>query len=364
MPQLSSPDTGYLVVEGFINSNGPTNITLSRTNKIDSDSLRHERGATISVEGDDNSINYFVDFGTGLYTMEQININTAQKYRLHIRTSDGKEYLSDYVPVKTTPPIDTVSWQYGNTGVDISASAHDPSKNTRYYNWSYLETWEYHATYVPTLKWDMSHPTVGPPQVIVTEIPYNPSKLVCWKNRPANNIFISSTAKLSEDIVSGFHLLTVPKGSQEISVLYSVVVKEYAITEDAYEFFQKMKKNTEETGSVFDAQPSELKGNIHCISNPTEMVLGFVYACSEETKRIFIKNSQVPNWGYQVDCKPDTVPSRGLDINQAFGSGLVPIEMLARDPSSGVVTQFIASRQQCVDCTVEGSNQKPVFWPQ
>ena len=218
---------------------------------------------------------------------------------------------------------------------------------------------------MPTLKWGRAHDSIT--NVFFdtpVEAPFDPAKFTCWQQAGSTSILIASTAKLSEDIVNNFHVAFVPKGSQKISVLYSILVRQHALTVDAYEFLQKMKKNTEQTGSVFDAQPSELKGNIHCISNPTEVVLGFVSVCTEESKRIYIKNNQVPNWLYDSECRLDTVPVKGLDISQAFATGLVPVETIFKDPHTKLITKFFATRPGCVECTLHGSIPKPVFWPQ
>ena len=46
---LSSPDA-YLVIEGLLNVNGPTSISLSRTNSLDSTGFTKETGAQVLVE--------------------------------------------------------------------------------------------------------------------------------------------------------------------------------------------------------------------------------------------------------------------------------------------------------------------------
>ena len=65
---------------------------------------------------------------------------------------------------------------------------------------------------------------------------------------------------------------------------------------------QKMKKNTEQVGTLFDAQPSQISGNFKCLTNPGELVIGFVEVTEEQTKRAFIYNSQVPGWSYNMIC--------------------------------------------------------------
>jgi len=178
---------------------------------------------------------------------------------------------------------------------------------------------------------------------------------VCWGGATETNILIASSNKLSSDIIDNYQVTTIPRGSIKLSVRYSILVKQHALTSQAYEFFRRLKKNTEETGSVFDAQPSELKSNIHCVSNPDEQVVGYVDVSSEETKRIFIKKSDVPDWQYNTPCALDTIALLPTEIQPAAGIGLVPISFAGGG--------FTAALPVCVDCTRTGTDVKPPFWP-
>ena len=147
----------------------------------------------------------------------------------------------------------------------------------------------------------------------------------------------------------------IPQGSIKLGVKYSILVKQYALTADAFNFLEDVKKNTEQTGSVFDPQPSALKGNIHSISNPGEPVIGFIRVCNEQTKRIFIRNSELPGWDYHSPCFEDTVLNDPKSIEQADGSGLVPTRFIS-------LSKFLATYKNCIDCTLSGTNIKPPFW--
>src|ERR1700744_4976237 len=107
-----SPVTGYLVVEGYISANTPTQFTLSRTIPLPGDSaIPAELGAGVQVEGSDNSTYPLVEQGNGLYSsIDTLRLNAAMQYRLRIHTGNGEDYLSDFVSYKVTPPIDSINW--------------------------------------------------------------------------------------------------------------------------------------------------------------------------------------------------------------------------------------------------------------
>src|SRR3954447_9201487 len=107
-PHIESKVTGLLVVDGFINSGqGTTTIRLSRSSDLENTTFNPESGAHVNVEGEDGSSFLLFDSGNGEYSNAQIALHAGAKYRLHIRTMDGKEYVSDYTPVKYTPLIDS-----------------------------------------------------------------------------------------------------------------------------------------------------------------------------------------------------------------------------------------------------------------
>jgi hypothetical protein len=121
-----------------------------------------------------------------------------------------------------------------------------------------------------------------------------------------------------------------------------------------------MKKNTEQLGSIFDAQPSELKGNIQCISDPGEIVIGYVDITQEQRKRIFINNKQLDDWGYDQGCTFMLIDNIQDSILK-YGTGLIPT--LPNKVYMDAILDFYASINTCVDCTTRGTNVRPSFWP-
>src|SRR5688572_25707393 len=131
----AGPSRGYLVVDGIINSGqGPTTIRLSRTLAlVDSVGSRTELRAIVRVEGEDNSKFPLIESTGGIYSAPQLALNNSIKYRLYIRTTDGKEYISDYRNVIQTPPIDSLQWVREEDGLQFFINTHDPQNKTFYY---------------------------------------------------------------------------------------------------------------------------------------------------------------------------------------------------------------------------------------
>ncbi|HVV54801.1 MAG TPA: DUF4249 domain-containing protein, partial [Mucilaginibacter sp.] len=153
-PVIAGTGDSYLVVDGFINSGSDsTFIRLSRTVSLDSKNYDPETGATISIESDKNDTYFLTEISTGVYAVNNLNLPTDRKYRLHIITADHKEYASDFVENKISPPIDSISTKVAKNGVQFFVNTHDDSGKTRYYYFDYDEAWTYFAALYSNLNY-------------------------------------------------------------------------------------------------------------------------------------------------------------------------------------------------------------------
>jgi hypothetical protein len=367
IPPVIAATTTYLVVEGVINT-GPdsTIINLSRTVNLTSTITKNPQAhATVTVENDQNGSFPLTEITPGKYVSPGLNLDNTRKYRLRIKTPDNNQYLSDFVPVKITPPIDSIGFNIAGSNLQIYANAHDPNNTTRYYRWDYTETWEFHADY------DSGFVTNG--TAIVDRTPAQ-GIYYCYTGDASTSIGIGSTAALTQDVVYQAPITLIPSTSEKIELKYSILLRQYALTSDAYSFWQNIKKNTEELGSIFDSQPSTGIGNIHNINNPAELVVGYISASTIQTKRVFISNSQLPRtWitTYPYNCQLDSLLFRRAPNNiNEVATELIPLRsvvipvypiFLPGNMSSNP-DGYMGSTSACVDCTIRGTTKIPSFW--
>jgi hypothetical protein len=159
-------------------------------------------------------------------------------------------------------------------------------------------------------------------------------------------------------VVSEAPLLFSPPGSEKLGVRYSMLARQQAIDKQGYEYLQLMKRNTESIGSIFDPQPSELKGNIHCLSNPEEGVIGYLTASTLEEKRIFV-TAQEAGWVYRQSCPPIKVKN-DPDSLRLWLPGYLPFDA---ETFFGTVVSYQLATASCVDCRARGGNtNKPSYW--
>jgi Domain of unknown function (DUF4249) len=359
-PPIAKTNLGYLVVDGtIISGQDSTVINLSRTQNINDSiyfSNNPETGATVSVVGASGDSYNLFEQSAGRYVTDQLPLNTNELYRLKIVTTNGNQYLSDSMPVKITPPIDSISGQLQGDGMHITVSTHDPRNNTRYYRWNYTETWEYNSAYESAYIYDPSNNTV-----VLRDT--NDYIFTCWRSNQSTDLSLGSSAKLSQDIIYEQPLILIPLGSQKLAVEYSILVKQYALDVNSYNFWQILQQNTEQLGSLFDAQPSELTGNVHNTANANEPVLGYVSVSTIQQQRIFIP--EPTSWIYPPlqGCSETLVPNNPDTLAFYFTTSYIPVSADV-DPATGTTVGYFSSFGPCVDCTEQGGTTvKPPFWP-
>jgi hypothetical protein len=347
-------NSNYLVVEGVINTTDTIKIKLSRTARIaDTAQIRPEQRAQVTVESDQNTSYPLTEGTNGQYISPPLNLSNTNSYRLRIKTANGESYLSDFTPAKVTPPIDSITWQVYNNQLRINANTHDPLNNTRYYRWDFVETYEFNSLYLTPYVYDPIQNKI---------VPRSPTPFyTCWTSVNSSTIAVASTAQLAKDVVAGMAINYVPPTSEKVGVEYSIQAKQYALTADAFNYWQSLKKNTEDLGTIFDALPSQITGNIHCLSNPAELVIGYISAGTVATSQhIFITKAMLPaSWSvvYPYACQE-------ILLNQSIVVSGVPFLIVSPGPTSGSPPEatWNVATPQCADCMSRGRNTPPAFW--
>jgi hypothetical protein len=357
--------TGYLVVEGYIDiGGGTTNIRLSRTTPLnDSAVYLAESGGTVVVEGSLGDSGLLSPQGSGIYSAV-LSLNPREQYRLRITTSNGEQYLSGFEQPQLTPPIDSIYWASSSDGVQIFAATHDPSDSVRYFLWNYGETWEFH-TYISNLVWVYDSALERPVTVAYRypDMSYDSSIYTCWQGDSSSTIIVGASNQLGQSVIDAQPITFIPQADVRLSVEYSIDVNQIALSKNVYAFYQQLQTNTEQLGSLFDPLPSQPAGNISCLTNPNETVVGYVYVSRQESKRKFISMLDVPFWAYVGDCfvsKPFYNNPTYIQYNWLGNYPTIPDE--TTDFGANIIS-FYAASYACVDCTLTGTNIKPGFWP-
>jgi hypothetical protein len=244
-------------------------------------------------------------------------------------------------------------------GLQIYVNTHDDTQKSRYYRWTFDETWEFTSAHRSVLESKNGR--------LVDRIV---DIYTCWATEAPSAIKLVTTVKLAQDVVSRQPLTLLPRTTVKLSEKYSILVKQYALTQEEYTYWEALRKNTENIGTLFDPLPSQLTGNVHNVTDAAEEVIGYVGAQSVTEKRLFIKRQELPSdWrrvtGYEA-CVLDTIPHpkdpnppKFAEIMSFFSTGAaIPVAELPPYLGGG----YLFSTPECIDCRKRGSNVRPSFW--
>ena len=312
--------------------------------------IMDEAGNQFYASSDQSNIGYYkITFPDGFLTI-------GKKFQLLITTPDNNTYKSRFEELLPSPPIDSVYFsvehhetsQIGNKidGLQFYIDFEGTSYFGKYYRWVIEETYEYHSTWPikDYLDVDGFH-----------RPPIDFSKFICYKTENNNAIFLLSTNGLIENRYKKAKMHFVDDRSQRLMFNYSILIKQRSLSQQAYLYWENVKKNNQETAGLFTKQPAMPKGNIFNETDSTEVVLGYFTLSSETTKRIVIEDVPELLFNHYHFCT--AIPFDGplpLDPRPMYW---VPYVL-----PDGTVTMGYTS-DECVDCTFHGGVvDKPYFF--
>lgn len=354
---LPASDEDILIVEGDIVANTNSEFSLSKSFPLSVDQLPADYNnitATVVLTGSDGYRSEPASkVSAGKYQIAVGELKSDVAYGIEIEYN-GAKYSSVPATPLVTPSIDNLTWKQPipKEAVAIHLSTQGDPDKFQYYMWNYIEDWEITADYYTHCFYN---PTTGQ---IYQERP-NPV-YYCWKKYSSQKILIATTESQRENRITNHPLYKIDPSNDRMSVLYSVLVKQRALSKEAYNYYQNLQKQNESMGGLFTPQPSEVQGNIRCNTDPSRKVIGFVGVLKNITeKRIFITSAEITRPFIYRTCREyDDDFFSEMQISSfadRYSAGFAPVGMDAIE---------FWTQLKCVDCQADGgSKKKPAFWP-
>ncbi len=377
-------DSDSLLVVDALISNEYTNyqVRLSRSVANINEEVVAESGATVSVEDDLGATYNFTETEDGVYESNAALFQgvPGRTYTLYIKTADRNVYQSEPCIMPASSAIDSIYYVPGNnpdsvsessvTGLRMFVNGHADEEETEYLRWSYEEDWKFAVAFgfneVPT-------PNGG--WVVVD------SKKYCWKSDVSNQIMLLAFNSQDQKIVQDKELYFIDsENTDKLTQRYSVQVKQYSISKEEYEFWNKLEESNTNVGNIFGEQPFTIRGNISNVDNSNEHVLGYFSVAGCATKRLYINNAEVrplrlPFKDYYGSCSVDSLmlddlgmsayeiyESYIIEDNYGLNVDLAYSIMDSNNPLSTEVIGLAVSTPQCCDCSLAGDIDAPDFW--
>ena len=108
---------------------------------------------------------------------------------------------------------------------------------------------------------------------------------------------------------------------------------------------------------IYDITPASIQGNIYCVDDPDETVLGYFSVSAKASRRIFIEDFFSGLVNLYSDCVLATIPGR-----QPIPNLGIYVWVIVDGSTDMPPYMVITDKKGCADCTVRGTKVKPSFW--
>lgn len=322
-PDIKRADVLKYVVTGGVNAGSDRqNVSVSVTTPFFNPKYVPVIGCKVTIiDGKGNSYSATeIENGNYEAIIPQSELITGSIFKVDIEVPGGTHIISDFDRINDCPEVDSIYYTlkaipkanpyFTTKGIQFYMDFDAGKVTCPNYRFDAVETWEYTAN----LAKEAGHK-------------------VCWVSSPLRSVYTLTTKNQTKNIYKGYPLHFVDNyTSQRLRYMYSLLFRQYSLSDTAYSYWEKMRINFDDQGGLYENQPAQVIGNLHNLTHPDQQVLGYFGASTMRTKRIFVYD--VPGLTIEyLDCKPVSWP-----------------EIL---------------NPECEDClaSVGGTNVKPVYWP-
>jgi hypothetical protein len=363
-PEEVDLKTGTLVVVAHLtNESKVQTIHISRSSTLRYPSYDPLAGCHVELCSENGENRIFGETRPGEYScfLEADILREDQSYCLFFISPDGKRYESDFELLSPAPSIDSVYFQLQaqaasdpgewEEGIRFFMDYNFDSERSRYMRWQLIETYELHDP-----EYDASIFNVDR---VMRELPDSSSWRTCWITKEVQQIFTRDCGNLEGNFYRQMPLHFVGERSRKLDHRYSLLVRQLSLSKSAFWYWDQLAKNVQSKGIHYDLQPAMTPGNICCLDEEGEIVIGYfsISGCIE--KRIFV--DEVP--GLKIRKNPSF-----CEIGEyppflfLFPPERLPVYLARARVDGKIKTGQV--KKECVDCRdYPGSSHiRPDYW--
>ncbi len=215
-------------------------------------------GAEVWVEDDAGTRFDFVEQSDGVYVNSELQGELGRTYTLTIawegQTFQASESMVSVSEIDSIYQIEAEENLFEDGGIKVAINFTDPANVGNYYFWE---------TYVDG-------------ELDVLPDPGNKNNLI------ANDDFFDGQQ------VVGY----LPNEEMVVEAGEEVLVRQYALSDNAYKYYYALYDQAGKTGSILDTPPAPVRGNIVNLTRPDEFPLGYFYVTEVDERIKIITNGE------------------------------------------------------------------------
>jgi hypothetical protein len=299
-----------LVVDGAITDQpGPYTVSLylSAPANTDLDLPSKVGGAIVTLYDDQGTHEQLEEISPGKYQTSAAGIRgtIGRKYHLTITIND-KEYVSSSQEMLPAGTITDLFGEFEENVINhgdltkpqdviriyFNAAGEDGYPNLFRWRWSAI----YEVKTFPELRvrFEGNSPFPIPDPFPCSGYVYDGMLRMerpctccnCWVDEFGNNALVSNNQFLTNDTFNKVLLTTLPYTFERFSRKYYLKMEQISVNEDIYAFWKLVQSQQEGVGNIFQPNSIKIKGNISCVTDPGESVLG-IFSVSAVTEKSF-----------------------------------------------------------------------------
>lgn len=359
-PEIKELQDERLVIEGDILVGSVSNVKVSLMKSLTSGTRGDYQKVPVTafVESSTGEKYTGTVVETGNVEIDLTQAQSSAKYRMHVNdTRTGKEYASPWLDVQKAPVIESVSVTADIPAGELSFYLSMHGNGSEYFRWSFDEDWEYRAAYRAVLKY--IPPVQRGETGEIVEMPDSENLFYCWGKDHSKAINLATTNGLATNALVNHRFYILGRAERKISYVYCMTLKAQSLSQECYRYWSNLEKVSEMSGDLFAPVPSEMRGNIKCLQDTTESVIGYINASELAEKKTFYYDAD--HSFYRSDEKyeePFVVPQN--EWLKYYEKAYVPIDYDFEEFN----VRYLWGQKSCADCrSMGGTKNKPSWWP-
>jgi hypothetical protein len=349
-----------MVVDGWItDSPGPYTVRLSTSSQLKQlVKFNPYSGCKLTVTDDVGGSFSLTEKTAGVYKTDSASFRAipGRKYKLTILAPNGEEIESTEEQLPNSVAIDKLYEEfqhrsdpqkyYGRDGFQFFVDLGTLPTRDNFFLWKLDCTYKFKVDYEIS-----SYYTDGKRYDVIK----GDTLRECYRNVDILDFYLLSTKDLQQPIVKRFPLNYEDNYTKALTIRYSLFVKQYAINESSFEYWNAIKKMRDGQSDLFSQQPFQVKNNIFNLTHTDVPVLGYFTVAGYSEKRIFVDHPPTLENRYDT-CSIQGDPVKHLDDYLRRHPALWPYFFPDKSYGDRLLDQ------ECIDCRKIGVQQKPSFW--
>ncbi|MFT6854235.1 MAG: hypothetical protein ACJA0X_000193 [Cyclobacteriaceae bacterium] len=352
-----------LVVDGSVtNLEGPYEVKLSYTSRLEGEIGIPVVNADVKVLDDAGNTYQYSESEEGSYlSSPELKGEVGTSYKLLLSIA-GRDFETGFTMLREPQVMDSIhgivserllaNSQKVEKGIQFFVNTSMESSSPGYYRYEWEDTYSINTPYGSGYIFNFIDSTVVLRDVLIGR---------CYSSASSTALLTATSAESALNRVENFPVRFISQLDQSLRSKYSILVKQYSLSPEAYGFYRQIIKNSQSGGSLIDQQLGTISGNVKSMNDPNEIVLGYFEVSGASEIRSFFYPADFDGFRaprFQYECNENDV----LNVTPDSLSYMLNTNRDLLIFSITLSGDFRLASNKCSNCSWYANTDKPDFW--